>query len=93
MVLTTAHPVIDPERDVLWSVNTQWGQLHVVSWDGEGPLRSWPVAGGIIPQSVHTITQTRDFLVVGDCAYKVEPQVITGGARTEPANADAARCT
>ena len=89
MVLTTAHPVIDPERDVLWSVNTQWGQLHVVCWDGEGPLRSWPVAGGIIPQSVHTITQTRDFLVVGDCAYKVEPQVITGGARTEPANADA----
>ena len=86
MVMSTAHPVIDPERDVLWTVNTQWGQLHVVRWDGEGPLQSWPIDGALIPQSVHTITQTRDWLVVGDCAFKVEPQVLTGGDRTLPAN-------
>lgn len=86
MVMSTAHPVIDPERDVLWTVNTFWGQLHVVRWDGEGPVQSWPIDGALIPQSVHTITQTRDWIVVGDCAFKVEPQVIGGGARTEPAN-------
>jgi carotenoid cleavage dioxygenase-like enzyme len=87
MVMTSAHPVIDPDRNVLWTVNTLWGDLRVIRWDGEGPVRSWPVAGGFIPQSVHTITQTRDWLVIADCAYKVEPQVLSGGARTEPANA------
>lgn len=88
MVMSTAHPVVDPDRDVLWTVNTHWGQLHVVRWDGEGPVQVWPVAGATIPQSVHTITQTREWLIVGDCAFKVEPQVLAGGDRTEPANAD-----
>lgn len=87
MVLTTAHPVVDPDRDVLWTVNTHWGALHVCRWDGAGALQRWPVAGGTIPQSVHTITQTRDWLVIADCAFKVEPQTLSGGARTEPANA------
>lgn len=87
MVLTTAHPVVDPDRDVLWTVNTHWGALHVCRWDGAGALQRWPIAGGTIPQSVHTITQTRDWLVIADCAYKVEPQTLSGGARTEPANA------
>ena len=88
MVMTTAHPVVDPDRDVLWSVNTFFGQLHVVCWDGDGPVTTWPIEGAVIPQSVHTITQTRDWLVVGDCAFKVEPQVLTGGERTQPANHD-----
>jgi all-trans-8'-apo-beta-carotenal 15,15'-oxygenase len=67
-------------------VNTSWGSLHVLQWTGEGPVRSWPIEGAVIPQSVHTITQTRDWLIVGDCAFKVEPQVLHGGDRTEPAN-------
>lgn len=86
MVMTTAHPVIDPERDVLWSVNTHWGSLHVVRWDGHGALQRWPIAGAVIPQSVHTIAHTRDWIIVGDCAFKVEPQVLSGGDRTEPNN-------
>lgn len=86
MVMTTAHPVIDPERDVLWSVNTHWGSLHVVRWDGHGALQRWPIAGAVIPQSVHTIAHTRDWIIVGDCAFKVEPQVLSGGVRTEPNN-------
>lgn len=85
-IMSTAHPVIDPDRDVLWTVNTVWGQLHVVRWDGEGPVQWWPIEGATIPQSVHTITQTRQWLIVADCAFKVEPQVLSGGDRTEPAN-------
>lgn len=88
LVMSTAHPVIDPDRNVMWSVNTFWGQLHVVRWDGEGPIQTWPIADAIIPQSVHSITQTRDWIIVGDCAFKVEPQVLAGGDRTEPANHD-----
>jgi len=87
LVMSTAHPVIDPDRNVLWTVNTHWGSLHVARWDGEGAVEQWPITGAIIPQSVHTITQTRDWLIVADCAFKVEPQTLSGGARTEPANA------
>jgi carotenoid cleavage dioxygenase-like enzyme len=89
LVMSTAHPVIDPDRDVLWTVNTLWGQLHIVRWDGEGPVEWWPIRDAMIPQSVHTITQTRDWLIVGDCAFKFEPQVLEGGDRTQPANHDA----
>jgi len=88
MITSTAHPVIDPDRDCLWTVNTYLGQLFVVRWDGAGPVQRWPITGATIPQSVHTITQTRDWLVVGDCAFKVEPQVLSGGERTQPANAE-----
>ena len=88
MITSTAHPVIDPDRDCLWTVNTYFGQLSIVRWDGEGPIRSWPIAGALMPQSVHTITQTRDWLVVADCAFKVEPQVMFGGERAEPNNPD-----
>jgi len=86
MIPSTAHPVIDPDRDVMWSVNTHLGRLFVVRWDGTGPVQRWPIAGARIPQSVHTVTQTRDWLVVADCAYKVEPQVYFGKERTVPAN-------
>ena len=49
MVMSSAHPVIDPDRNTMWTVNTHWGQLHVVRWDGDGALRSWPVADGNHP--------------------------------------------
>lgn len=88
MITSTAHPVVDPDRNCLWTVNTYFGQLFVVRWDGEGPVRRWPVAGAVLPQSVHTITQTREWLVVGDCAFKVEPQVLAGGDRTVPNDPD-----
>src|SRR5690606_33851467 len=60
MVMSTAHPVIDPERGVMWTVNLHWGQLEIVRWDGEGPVERWPIQDATIPQSVHSITQTRD---------------------------------
>ncbi|MEO6629275.1 MAG: carotenoid oxygenase family protein, partial [Aquihabitans sp.] len=88
LVMSTAHQVIDPDRNVMWTVNTFWGQLHVVRWDGEGPVQTWPITDAIIPQSVHSISQTRDWLIVGDCGFHVEPQVLSGGDRTEPNNHD-----
>ena len=48
--------------------------------------RTRPIADAVIPQSVHTIAHTRDWIIVGDCAFKVEPQVLSGGDRTEPNN-------
>ncbi|OWY63071.1 carotenoid oxygenase, partial [cyanobacterium TDX16] len=65
-VTSSAHPVVDPERDVVWTVAydpiTQ--QSTVLRYRGEGAhVDAWPVAGGLIPQSMHTITQTREWLV------------------------------
>lgn len=86
MVRSTAHPVIDPDRNVMWTVNTHNNQLHIVRYNADGSLESWPIADAMIPQSLHSITQTRNWLIVADCAFKVEPQVIFGGKRSEPAN-------
>lgn len=88
MITSTAHPVVDPDRDCLWTVNTHFGRLSIARWDGEGPVKRWPVEGAVLPQSAHTITQTREWLVVGDCAFKVEGSVVAGGDRSEPNNAD-----
>ena len=85
MVNSTAHPVIDPERDCLWTVsfNPMAGGLSLVRWSGDGcRVDRWPVRDGVIPQSVHTITQTRDWLLVADCAFRVDPAELFGGERT-----------
>ena len=85
MVNSTAHPVIDPERDCLWTVsfNPMMGGLSLIRYSGDGThVDRWPVADGVIPQSVHTITQTRDWLIVADCAFRVDPGEMFGQERT-----------
>ncbi len=89
MVRSTAHPVIDPDRNVMWTVNSEGGQLRIVRYTGEGSVQSWPVTDAIIPQTMHSITQTREWIIVADCAFKIEPQVIFGGKRTVPTNHEA----
>jgi all-trans-8'-apo-beta-carotenal 15,15'-oxygenase len=86
MVRSTAHPVIDPDRNVMWTVNTHEGKLVVVRYSADGAFHSWPITDAVIPQTLHSITQTRDWLIVADCAFKIEPQVVFGGKRTVPAN-------
>jgi all-trans-8'-apo-beta-carotenal 15,15'-oxygenase len=86
MVRSTAHPVIDPDRNVMWTVNSENGQLRVVRYTGTGSVESWPITDAIIPQTMHSITHTREWIIVADCAFKIEPQVIFGGKRTVPTN-------
>ena len=86
MVTSTAHPVIDPDRNCMWTVNTNAGALEIVRFDGTGPLRRWPITDAVIPQTVHTITQSRNWIIVGDCAFKVELDVLFGGERTLTTN-------
>jgi carotenoid cleavage dioxygenase-like enzyme len=85
LVNSTAHPVIDPDRDCLWTVsfNPMLGQLHLVRYSGDGSrVDHWPVRDGVIPQSVHTITQTQDWLLIADCAFRADPGELFGGERT-----------
>ena len=83
MFPSTAHPAVDPERSCLWSVRSHplTGEVHVVRWDGDRTtVRRWPLAGVALPQSMHTVAQTREWLVLVDCAFRVDPAEALGGA-------------
>ncbi len=87
-ILSTAHPVIDPERDVLWSAKlapVAGGlQPHVVRYSGEGKaVETWPIEGAVLDGTLHSISQTRDWLVLIDSGnFKTDPGELRGGPRT-----------
>jgi all-trans-8'-apo-beta-carotenal 15,15'-oxygenase len=81
LIASTAHPVIDPDRGCMWTVSLDpiAGQVQLIRYDGEGSrVQRWPVTGGQVPQSMHTITQTRDWLILADCAFRVDPAELFG---------------
>ncbi|MGZ4681135.1 MAG: carotenoid oxygenase family protein [Acidimicrobiales bacterium] len=92
LITSTAHPVIDPDRDCMWTVSLDpiAGQVQLVRYDGEGSrVQRWPVRDGAVPQSMHTITQTRDWLILADCAFRADPNEIFGlGERSVTNNPD-----
>ncbi|MFC4905920.1 carotenoid oxygenase family protein [Actinomadura gamaensis] len=91
LVSSSAHPVVDPDRDCLWTVSrdVMSGVVSVVRYDGHGrDVRRWEVEGAVLPQATHTITQTRNWLVLADTAYKVDVQEIFGADRTVANNPD-----
>ncbi|MCX7620036.1 MAG: carotenoid oxygenase family protein [Acidimicrobiales bacterium] len=90
-LFSTAHPVVDPDRNCLWTVKlvpvgfSPWRlQPWVVRYDGDGiEVRVWPVAGATITGSMHTITQTRDWLILADSGnFKADPGELTNGVRS-----------
>lgn len=89
LVPTTAHPVIDPERDCLWTVALDpiHHTVRLVRWSGDGTeLDTWPLIDAPVPQSMHTITQTPDHLILADCAFKADPAEIFGTGEREVTN-------
>jgi carotenoid cleavage dioxygenase-like enzyme len=92
LITSTAHPVIDPDRDCMWTVSLDpiAGQVQLIRYDGEGShVRRWPVRDGAVPQSMHTITQTRDWLILADCAFRADPAELFGqGERSVTNNVD-----
>lgn len=96
-LFSTAHPVIDPERNCLWTVKGSFDasggmQLHVVRWSGDGTeVTTWPVTDGVVFGSSHSLSQTRDFLVLADSGnFKADPGEMAGGPRTATIDSDAA---
>ena len=94
---SSAHPVVDPERNCLWTVKLTFAAsggmlLHVVRWSGDGTeVTCWPIRDGIVFGSSHTLTQTRDFLVLADSGnFKSDPGEMAGGPRTVTIDSDAA---
>jgi hypothetical protein len=91
MLLSTAHPVVDPERDCLWSAKLEpvieptFGMRpSVVRYDGNGTaVQHWPLEGVSFAGSIHTVSQTRDWVILSDSGnFKPDPGEIFGGART-----------
>jgi len=90
-LLSTAHPVIDPERDCLWSAKLEpvmeptFGMRpSVVRYDGTGAtVQHWPLDGISFAGSTHTVSQTRDWVILSDSGnFKADPDEIFGGERT-----------
>lgn len=90
-LFSTAHPVVDPDRACVWTVKlvpvsfSPWQlQPWIVRYDGDGAeVRAWPVAGAAISGSMHTITQTRDWLILADSGnFKADPGEMSTGVRT-----------
>lgn len=87
-ILSTAHPVVDPERDVLWTAKltpVAGGlQPHVVRARGAGKaVETWPIAGAVLDGTLHTLSQTREWLLLIDSGnFKTDPGELAGGPRT-----------
>jgi len=87
-IFSSAHPIVDHERGCLWTVKLVpvAGGLEpiVVRWDGEGTrVRSWRLPGASVVGSMHTIAQSRHWLVLADSGnFKADMNEIFGGERT-----------
>lgn len=87
-IFSTAHPVADPERGCLWTVKltpTKNGlEPSLVRWSGDSAqVEMWPLEGAGVWGSMHTITQTRNWLVLADSGnFKADMNEVFGGART-----------
>ncbi len=90
-VLSTAHPVIDPERDCLWSAkldmtfDPEFGlRPSIVRYDGDGAtVQHWQLDGVVFNGSVHTVSQTRNWVILSESGnYRVDPGEMMGGERS-----------
>lgn len=90
-ILSSAHPVADPERDCLWSVKLDFVmepsfgmRPAVVRYDrADGTqVRYWPLDGISFGGSTHTVSQTRDWVILADSGnFKPDPAEMFGGER------------
>ncbi len=89
-LLSSAHPVVDPECNCLWSAKADFVmeptfglQPVIVRYDGDGTrVRTWPLDGITFGGSLHTVSQTRNWLILADSGnFKADPAEMMGGAR------------
>jgi all-trans-8'-apo-beta-carotenal 15,15'-oxygenase len=90
-LLSSAHPVVDPERHGLWTTKLEpvmspsFGMRpSVVWWDRDGTnVRWWPLEGVTFEGSTHTVSQTRDWVILCDSGnFKPDAHEMLGGERT-----------
>lgn len=90
-LFSSAHPVADPERHGLWTTKLEpvmeptFGMApSVVWWDRTGTtVKWWPLEGIVFPGSTHTVSQTRDWVILCDSGnFKADAGEMFGGERS-----------
>lgn len=90
-LFSSAHPVADPERHGLWTTKLEpvmgpsFGMRpSVVWWDRAGTeVKWWPLEGISFPGSTHTVSQTRDWVILCDSGnFKADADEMFGGERS-----------
>ncbi len=90
LLMSTAHPAVDPESGELFSVAYGLELLgmgaftELVRWDGSGELETWELldTDGLpveISQSVHQLALTRNHVILADTAFLVEVDLLMEG--------------
>jgi carotenoid cleavage dioxygenase-like enzyme len=96
-LFSTAHPVADPERHCLWTVKldlatepTVGMAPSVVRWDRDGTtVKHWPLEGIVFGGSIHTVSQTRDWVILADSGnFKPDMDEMMGGERSVTIDAE-----
>jgi hypothetical protein len=96
-LFSSAHPVVDPERHGLWTTKLEpvseptFGMRpSVVWWDRNGTeVKWWPLEGISFPGSTHTVSQTRDWVILCDSGnFKADAGEMFGGERTVTIDAE-----
>lgn len=83
-IMTPAHPVYDPERHCLWTADTHplTHAVALVRYDGQGTcVQRWPLSGAKITQSVHTISQTQNYIIIAENGFVVDHNEMFGAER------------
>ncbi len=97
-VLSSAHPVVDPDRNGLWTTkldpviaDTFSMAPSVVWWDPQScDVKVWPLADIVFQGSTHTVSQTRDWLILCDSGnFRTDMGEMFGGERTVTVGTDA----
>ncbi len=99
MVMSTAHPAIDPYNHDLYTV--EYGLeilgtpsfLHLKLWHGTGSMKTWIVVdqdgvGAEIEQSVHQLVVTRNYVVIVDTSILVEVESLFDPTVMRPQSPD-----
>ncbi len=91
-LFSSAHPVADPERDCLWTVKLELVfepepgmRPSLVRYDrADGTqVKHWPLDGITFGGSIHTISQTRDWVILSDSGnFKADAAEMMGGERS-----------
>lgn len=85
MIPAPAHPVVDPDRNCMWTVTYSPASQRIALIRADlnsGDVKKWPLKDIKLPQTVHTVSQTRDWIVIIDNGYKIDMREIATGERT-----------
>jgi carotenoid cleavage dioxygenase-like enzyme len=83
VVTSPAHPVADPERACIWTAdyNMMTQRVGVVRYDGGKEIKRWPLKGAVMRQTMHTISQTRDWVLLMENGMRVDMAEMSGAPR------------